>query len=252
MSRPMTSGPLLALLVFAGCGSSTEASSTGAATGSTGSTGGNLESTSSFASAGSSSEGAESDGMSTGFADSTGAGEPVCVGENTIPFGGAVVVDGYMIQPQEGWSVPVGIKHDAEAITIAFAQLQPPGPPPFAVFPELLIDVGNEKLEALGPDDWWFHVSATDCAAAGRYDDYDGCVLEARTWEANNFPSGELIDAVEIRIPLQTLGIDQRQPVEIGIALRLSDTQGYAAHWPLTADPATPSTWATVQLCPEA
>lgn|GEM_PF-1450393 len=177
-----------------------------------------------------------------------------------ITLGSAVTVDGqvsdgewtdaapFSIQPAEDWSADVGIKHDGDSLVFVFASFQPPSVPPAIVFPEVLIDVGNDKPETLGPDDWWFHVSATDCAAAGEVDNYDGCVPEAEGWEANNFAAGP-IDLVEIRIELATLGLDPGQH-ELGLLLRLSDTQGFATHWPAQGDPLAPVTWSTVRLCP--
>jgi hypothetical protein len=237
-----------------GGAASTGASSTAGST-SEGSTGDATEMASSSSSAGS------SDG---GTAEASSGGDVACVDahELVIPIGAAVVVDGsapagewddaaqYGLTPTLDWSVPVGIKHDSEGLLVVFAQIRPPAPPPVVAFPELMIDVGNDKSRTLGPDDWWFHVSATDCHGTGEYDNYRTCVAEAEGWEANNFPAGSLIDLVEIRIDFATIGIDPTVEQDLGLLLRLSDTQGWAAHWPADGNPDAPSTWATVHLCP--
>lgn len=155
----------------------------------------------------------------------------------------------FVMTPGRGWEVPVAIKQDGESLLFAFASLQPETPPPIA-FPEVMLDVNNDKATRLGPDDWWFHVSATDCASIGRLDDYKTCLPEADGWAANNFPAGTLIDIVEIAIEFETLGIDPTQEQDVGLLLRLSDTQGFAAHWPDAADPQDPSSWSTLHLCP--
>ena len=201
-----------------------------------------------------------SSSSSSGFAstDET-SGEPTaCRG---LHPGTSVTIDGtlergewsdlqaFEISPSRGWTVPVALKHDGRSLLFAFASLQPGTPPPFA-FPEVLLDVGNDKARALGRDDWWFHVSGTDCAATGRIDDYDGCMPEGVGWRANNFPQGTLIDIVEIAIDFDTLGVDPSVEQDIGFLLRLSDTGRFAAHWPADADPEAPSTWSTLHLCP--
>ena len=179
-----------------------------------------------------------------------------------IPPGTPVVVDGsvapgewadagqFTIDASPTWSADVGVKHDGESLLIVFAQFQPPSAPPAIAFPEVMLDVGNDKLERLGADDWWFHVSATDCAAIGELDNYEGCVPEADGWEANNFSNGPPIDLVEIRIDFATLGLDAQTEQDLGLLLRLSDTQGFATHWPTVADPLVPATWATARICP--
>lgn len=190
--------------------------------------------------------------------DSSSTGSARCRG---LHPGAQVVVDGslerdewadatpFVMTPGRGWEVPVGIKHDGESLLFAFAALQPATSPPVA-FPEVMLDVNNDKATRLASDDWWFHVSATDCSAIGRLDDYKTCVPEADGWAANNFPAGTLIDIVEIAIEFETLGIDPTQEQDVGLLLRLSDTQGFAAHWPAAADPQDPSSWSTLHLCP--
>jgi hypothetical protein len=215
----------------------------------------------------SSDEGSSASSESTESTESTGSsssGEVACAQAHPFPIsrGRPVAVDGsvdpgewddaqpYAVTPAPGWTVPVGIKHDGEALLVVFAQIQPPARPPFAAFPELMIDVGNDKSSVLADDDWWFHVSATDCHGMGEYDNYRTCVPEGEGWDANNFPGGSLIDLVEIRIEFATLGVDPNLEQDIGLLLRLSDTQGYAAHWPADGNADAPATWATVHLCP--
>lgn len=205
-----------------------------------------------------------SDGTASGATASDSEERRGCVDSArwSIAAGSPIEVDGivadgewddatpFAIEAGADWTVPVGIKHDGEALLLVYASFQPPAAPPFAVFPELMVDVGLDAGDALERDDFWFHVSATDCSATGALDEYEGCVPDARDWDANNFPQGSLIDLVEIRIPLQTLGLDLAAPRDVGLLLRLSDTQGFATQWPDDGDAEVPATWAAVRLCP--
>ncbi len=178
-----------------------------------------------------------------------------------VPPGASIDVDGaigsgewddarpYPLAPTPDWTPVVKMKHDGQSLLVLFSQFQPPSRPPAVVFPEILLDIGNDKAASLEADDWWFHVSFTDCAATGRYDDYDGCVPQAEGWEANNFSRGPLLNLIEMRIDFATLQIDATEAQDLGLLLRLSDTQGYASHWPADADPDRPATWATTRVC---
>lgn len=181
--------------------------------------------------------------------------------ERVVPAGGPITVDGsvsagewddaapFAFRVRPDWTTTVRLKHDGEALSVLFTEFQPPSSPPHIVFPELALRVGDQPSQDWTLDDWWFHVSLTDCAAQGAHDDFAGCVPEATGWAANNFEHG-VIDAVEIRIEFATLGIDATRPQNLGVLLRLSDTQGYARHWPKEADLEVPATWAEATLCP--
>jgi hypothetical protein len=185
----------------------------------------------------------------------SGAAEPA----RSIPAGRAIEVDGTLAAGEwddaarirwtiaQDWSIDVRLKHDGEHLLVAFDGLRPPTQTPAIAFPELLVDTRDDKTPALAADDLWFHVSVTDCHGAGRLDVYESCAPDGVGWAANNFPLGEPIDVVEMRIDFATLGGTARPPT-LGVALRISDTQGWARHHTSTVDPHRPATWPSYTL----
>jgi hypothetical protein len=117
-----------------------------------------------------------------------------------------------------------------------------------ALFPEVLLDVNNSKSTSWETDDWWFHVSATDCHYQGAYAVYSNCLVTQSSWTGiPNFVSGPPnTDTVEIKIPFATVNISLLQT--IGIAFVLTNTASVWHLWPLTATTASPATWGTATL----
>lgn len=137
-------------------------------------------------------------------------------------------------------STTVYIKHDGQNLNIAFAgNLQTGG----TYFPEIMIDPNHSHDGNIQADDWWFHVSATDCEYQGQYGNYNNCQLIRPNWTAKpNFQQGLIVDTVEIQIPFSTLGI---QAIDtIGIAFLLNNFQSLLK-FPASANHLNPSTWAS-------
>lgn len=181
----------------------------------------------------------------------------VVLGQSTllIPYAATPVIDG-SVAPGE-WEnaaavevpilngskkVAVRLMHDSARLHIAFW-----GPLESANirFPEVLIDVEHNKSAAWLPDDWWFHVSASDCEHQGQYGIYDSCAAERPNWTArNNFSPGlPKTDTVEIQIPFALPGIDLQQTDSIGIAFVATNTASAWDMWPAGANRLSPATW---------
>jgi hypothetical protein len=142
----------------------------------------------------------------------------------------------------------VRIKHDGDhlltAYSFQFVQEES------LCFPELLIDAAHDKSPGWMSDDWWFHVSGTDCEAHGTYDVYNDCSVVQPDWEA--VPNSELVsdppvvDTFEIRIPFTKLGVAVEDT--IGIALRVEYVPTTYGYWPLAAAVESPATWGSAVL----
>lgn len=180
-----------------------------------------------------------------------GFGQPTLL----IPHAATPVIDG-SAAPAE-WDAAVGLElpilngskkiavrlmHDSASLHIAFW-----GPLESANirFPEVLLDINHDRSAAWLPDDWWFHVSASDCEHRGQYGNYDSCALERPDWTArNNFSPGlPKTDTVEIQLPFATLGIDLQSTDTIGIALVATNTASVWDMWPAGAGRLSPATW---------
>lgn len=170
----------------------------------------------------------------------------------SIPKGTSIVADGIISQNE--WddanaiqiasagnkTVRVLFKHNGNALMFAF--LDNLGSANFR-FPELLLDINNDKSQQWQNDDWWFHVSATNCFHRGAPNIYDNCEDEQPDWEANNF-SVELPDTVEIKIPFSLVEMDSNVKY-IGMAFDVTNTFNAWEYFPSNADSLNPSTWAT-------
>ncbi len=179
-----------------------------------------------------------------------------------IPHGASVLVDGELSSGE--WDdaevrnlgiagvidVTVRIKHDGANLLAAYEYS-------FLAdenlcFPEMLIDVGMDMAESWAPDDWWFHVSGSDCEAHGTYDVWGDCAIVQPDWlGVPNFamvPEPPVLDTFEVSIPFSKIGVAAGDSV--GLAFRIeyfSVTQEYA-YWPSDAAVATPSTWGAAAL----
>lgn len=115
-----------------------------------------------------------------------------------------------------------------------------------SLFPEILIDVKNKRGVGWVNDQWWLHVSATDCEHNGAYGIYDNCKVIQPGWEAApNFSSGNPItDTVEIKVPFAKVGFDINTMDTIGLAFVATNTATVFKLFPQTADRNKPETWA--------
>src|SRR5688572_2663346 len=109
----------------------------------------------------------------------------VCLAQTfIIPEGTTPVMDGAVNSGEwsDADSVTINIsasveckvlfKHDCSNLYLAYLDnLESMA----ALFPEVLIDVNNSKSASWEADDWWFHVSATDCYYQGAYAVYSNC-----------------------------------------------------------------------------
>lgn len=187
-----------------------------------------------------------------------------------IPFGPRAAIDGqvstaewatanlvrFSFEDVRGDSVTanVWLMHDGESLQAAYVfERQGDG---IWCAPELFVDSHNDRSATLRSDDWWFHVSGSDCAAAGRFDDYSTCTLSA-DWETGPKPAERgdepPLRAFEVRIPFSKLGVSAGS--EIGLGFRIMHSARVSgesiigtAFWPPQGSPDNPSTWATAQL----
>ena len=141
------------------------------------------------------------------------------------------------------------MQHDGQSLFFAFyGQLQSGT----VVFPEVLLDVNHSRSTAWEADDWWFHVSATDCESQGVYGNFDSCAIQRPNWQAvPNFTTGQpLTDSVEISIPFNTINYSFTPMDTIGLAFVLSNTVNIFDTWPDAASHLQPSSWSQAILWP--
>ena len=123
-------------------------------------------------------------------------------------------------------------------------------------FPEIFLDVDNDKGRGMRAGDWWFHVSASNCEAEGESDDYSRCSRSTDWDAARNYSVGDdpvAVDTIEIRIPFDKIGM--RIGSDIGLAFRVEFQvevagvwQPTLATWPNGARAAEPETWETMHI----
>lgn len=175
---------------------------------------------------------------------------------SVIPSGSEVVIDGKMDRGEwddalphritsSGRTILFRIKHDAASLLIG-VELKNSGSGPVR-FPEILIDPRNDKSYLWQQDDWWFHVSATDCFHQGNHSEYTTCETDHAEWDAlPNFStsaSDPPVDSIEIRIPFETLGITLLDT--IGLSFDVTNTFNAWELWPDGASLDHPDTWGT-------
>jgi hypothetical protein len=107
--------------------------------------------------------------------------------------------------------------------------------------------VGNDKQGVWQSDDWWFHVSATDCESAGAPDVYDDCSVEQPDWGGvPNFsldPDPPPVDTFEVWISFSKIGVTVGD--QLGLAFRVEWAPYTYGYWPFEVDPAVPASWST-------
>jgi hypothetical protein len=142
-------------------------------------------------------------------------------------------------------STEVQFKHDSNQLYFAFVGYLQSGN---YNCPELLFDADNDGGNSFQPDDWWFHVSATDCEYQGQYGNYNNCQLVRNNWlAAPNFSASGSVDTVEISIPFQTIGLMVSDTIGIGFVLNNFVT---FKQYPSTVDHQNPSTWQSAVVSP--
>lgn len=171
-----------------------------------------------------------------------------------IPLGDSVNIDGIMevnewvdsdsvvINFSNNKKVNVYYKHDGGNLLACYkGDLESAN----VRFPEILLDMEFDRSNIFQADDWWFHVSSTDCEYKGRYGHYVNCELERPNWKAvNNIIFGEPItDLVEIEIPFSTINLNINTIDTIGISFLITNTAHANHHWPIGAHRLYPITW---------
>lgn len=179
----------------------------------------------------------------------------------TVPLQTAPAVDGIYLPGEwsgavslhvpttSGKAVDVMLQHDGSQLYLVFM-----GPMESASvwFPELLFDPLHDASASWQADDWWFHVSATDCENQGAYGVYSNCLTVQPDWKGvpNITSGGSVTDTVEVAIPFSKLGMVG--PDSIGFALSFTNTASVWKMWPASANRNNPSTWGTMVLEPTA
>jgi hypothetical protein len=179
-----------------------------------------------------------------------------------IPAGTSVTVDG-VIEPGE-WAdaaiigisiedkvdVAIRVKHDNSSFLAAYTYSFI-GEPALC-FPEVNFDVNNDKSETRQMDDWWFHISGTDCEAQGAYFVWDDCSVTQPDWQgAPNFPmipDPPPGDTFEISIPFSKISIGVGNTIGLGFDVEYIPTQ-YGV-WPIGMSMDSPATWGTAVIEP--
>lgn len=177
-----------------------------------------------------------------------------------VPYASAPVVDG-VIEPSE-WAgsvsrsfsvdsladITVRMKHDSLNLYLLF--IHDNNVAEALIFPEVHIDAENDKSDEWDSNDWWFHVSGSDCEARGEYAVWNDCLVRQPDWDAA--PNYELsqnpppVDAIEIRIPLNKPGIAIAKP--FGLLLTVEYVPALRASWPTAGTLDSPATWGIAVL----
>ena len=192
---------------------------------------------------------------STGLESSSTGPGLVCEAETMIPSGPAITPDGTIDAlewagaqvisiPVQSTQVDIIVAHDGENLNVGFQPLAEGG---LVMFPEVYVDPMNDKSAMFAADDWWFHTDDQECGAQGMFDAWPDCVDDNPDWQSTPGFVGPA-NVVEYSIPLSLLGIDLTERCEIGLALRVTNTQTVSEVWPTDARRDEPITWATVAL----
>lgn len=139
-------------------------------------------------------------------------------------------------------TIKVYYKHDASNIYVAFSNISTTD----GVWPEMVIDVNNDKSSGWKSDDWWMHASHFDCEGNGAHTVWTACAADRTGWEANNDTATGI---VEFRISYAHIGFTPGEGKKLGIAFEANNYTGSnnATYklYPSTAAMDKPSTWGT-------
>ena len=186
--------------------------------------------------------------------------EEITPSETIIPLGNKIAIDG--IISEDEWNdaqkleiimsdrenVEVRLKHDGESLLFLF-ELHNPNVSN-VVFPEILIDVNNDKSSSWNTDDWWFHISGSDCESKGEYEGgYSNCKVEQPDWYAvPNYPTdvAGMVNTIEVSIPFTKLGISETSLV--GMCILVTNLSNLWKYWPDNSNKISPSSWCNAKL----
>jgi hypothetical protein len=111
-------------------------------------------------------------------------------------------------------------------------------------YPDVFLDVNNDKNIVWSTDDWWLHASYNDCEGNGLYNVWSSCQPSHPGWNANNFPLSSP-GIIEIEINYSKIGMQNSISDTIGIGFEVSDTYTNYHYFPASSLIGNPSTWAT-------
>ena len=176
-----------------------------------------------------------------------------------IPYGAPSVIDGIISTGE--WSdadsvqiaisasqvVTVKLKHDSLNLYLSYCKNLESA----FRFPEVVMDINNDKSNTWMADDWWFHVSATDCEWNGAPSNFSNCLAVQPGWEAvpNMLSVPPYKDTIEIKIPFLKVGINLLMHDTIGLAFDVTNTSTIWNYWPSGSNINNPSTWANAVFC---
>jgi len=183
------------------------------------------------------------------------------VGQNSIPVGTSIKVDG-VVAPKE-WDdaatfpfaksdivvAKVLAKHDGAHLLFAYIYENPKDST--YILPEFFIDTKFTKGNSWGQDDYWFHVSAQDCYAIGKREDYSLCRRDDAPWKAvPNYLFGNAytkIDAFEISVPFELVKVAPGQTVGICFSIAIFPGELRLNH-PQTSHEDVPESWMEISI----
>jgi hypothetical protein len=182
-----------------------------------------------------------------GFSNYVISQQDIIIPKGTIPLIDGIIstnewddAENKIINVNPFWDVQVFYKHSDSNLYFAFSNLKVNG---FGErYPDILLDINNDKIIAWQNDDWWFHASYNDCEAQGNYNIWTTCIPDHPGWNANNFPLN-LPGIVEIEISYSKIGLQSDLNDTIGISFIVSDTYNDYHFYPLNASIDNPSTW---------
>ena len=181
--------------------------------------------------------------------------------QTSIPVGGSIKVDG-VIEPKE-WNdaasfafaksdivtAKVFAKHDGAHLLLAYIYENPKDST--YILPEFFIDTKFTKGKIWGQDDFWFHVSAQDCFAIGKREDYSLCSRDDAPWKAvPNYPYGDAykkIDVFEISVPFELVKVVPGQTVGICFSIAIFPGELRLNH-PQSSHEDVPETWMAISI----
>lgn len=138
------------------------------------------------------------------------------------------------------WTIDAYYKHGDSSLFFAFTGLVGMYG---QRYPDVMLDLNNDKSTTWQADDWWFHASYNDCEGHGNYNVWASCQPTHPGWWANNFPLGQPGN-IEIGISYSKIGLLPFTRDTIGISLEVSDTYTNYHYFPNGSDIGDPSTWA--------
>lgn len=182
-------------------------------------------------------------------------------GQNSIPVGKSITVDG-VIGPQE-WNdaaafafarsdivaAKVFAKHDGAHLLLAYIYENPKDST--YILPEFFIDTKFTKGKTWGQDDFWFHVSAQDCYAIGKREDYSLCSRDDAPWKAvPNYPFGNAykrIESFEIAVPFELVNVVPGQTLGICFSIAIFPGE-LRLNYPQSSNEDVPETWMEISI----